>query len=77
MKTKFDDLIDYISLEVEGMENELDSIRLAANQDVDTFDEEMITADELTGDFVRLEDYEALKESVDDLLIAFDMRGVN
>ncbi|KMT62541.1 hypothetical protein [Paenilisteria newyorkensis] len=77
MKTKFDDLLDYISSEVEDMENELDSIRLAADQDVDTFDEEMITDDELTGDFVRLEDYEALKDSIDDLLISFDMRGVN
>ncbi|KGL43087.1 hypothetical protein EP56_08470 [Listeriaceae bacterium FSL A5-0209] len=77
MKTKFDDLLDYISSEVEDMENELDSIRLAADQDVDTFDEEMITDDELTGDFVRLEDYESLKESIDDLPISFDMRGVN
>ncbi|MBC2163455.1 hypothetical protein [Listeria booriae] len=77
MRTKFDDLQNYISSEFNGMKTELDWLRHAANAAVVAYSEEVIYDDQITGVFVRLEDHEALKDSINKLLESFDMRGVN
>ncbi|EUJ51551.1 hypothetical protein [Paenilisteria rocourtiae] len=75
MRTKFDDLQNYISLEFNGMKTELDYLKRVADEDVEIFDGDEISDNESTSSFVYLEDFEALKDSVNDVLECFNMRG--
>ncbi|KGL45717.1 hypothetical protein [Listeria newyorkensis] len=75
MKTKFDDLYHSIGEEFDDMESELSWLGRVVSADVEIFDGDEISDNESTSRFVYLEDYEALKDSVNDVLEYFDMRG--